>query len=46
MESKLVPVHYFAGEVLDIEWDIGGYNLQAVFSTGFLVGKGLWIRRI
>lgn len=41
MESKLVPGLYFAGEVLDIDGDTGGYNLQAAFSMGYLVGKGL-----
>ncbi len=41
MESKLVPGLYFAGEVLDIDGDTGGYNLQAAFSTGYLVGKGI-----
>lgn len=39
MESKLVPGLYFAGEVLDIDGDTGGYNLQAAFSTGYLAGK-------
>ena len=38
MESKLVPGLYFAGEVLDIDGDTGGYNLQAAFSMGYLVG--------
>jgi predicted Rossmann fold flavoprotein len=41
MESKLVPGLYFAGEVLDIDGDTGGYNLQAAFSMGHLVGKGI-----
>jgi len=41
MESKLVPGLYFAGEVLDIDGDTGGYNLQAAFSTGYLAGKKL-----
>jgi len=41
MESKLVPRLYFAGEVLDIDGDTGGYNLQAAFSMGYLVGKEL-----
>ncbi len=41
MESKLVPGLYFAGEVLDIDGDTGGYNLQAAFSTGFLVAKAI-----
>ncbi len=40
MESKLVPGLYFAGEVLDLDGDTGGYNLQAAFSTGFLAGRG------
>ena len=39
MESKLVPGLYFAGEVLDIDGDTGGYNLQCAFSTGFLAGR-------
>lgn len=38
MQSKLVPGLYFAGEVLDIDGDTGGYNLQAAFSTGYLAG--------
>ncbi|MGA2296501.1 MAG: NAD(P)/FAD-dependent oxidoreductase, partial [FCB group bacterium] len=39
MESKIVKNLYFAGEVLDIDGDTGGYNLQAAFSTGYLAGK-------
>jgi len=38
MESKLVKGLYFAGEVLDIDGDKGGYNLQAAFSTGRMAG--------
>jgi hypothetical protein len=38
MESKLVQGLYFAGEVLDIQADTGGYNLQAAFSTGRSAG--------
>lgn len=38
MESRLVKGLYFAGEVLDIDADTGGYNLQAAFSTGWLAG--------
>ena len=41
MESKIVPGLYFAGEVLDIDGDTGGYNLQAAFSTAWLVGRGV-----
>ena len=36
MESKLVKGLYFAGEVLDLDGDTGGYNLQIAFSTGAL----------
>lgn len=36
MESKLVKKLYFAGEVMDIDGDTGGYNIQAAFSTGYL----------
>jgi predicted Rossmann fold flavoprotein len=39
MESRLVKGLYFAGEVLDIDGDTGGFNLQAAFSTGRLAGK-------
>lgn len=39
MESRLVPGLFFTGEVLDIDGDTGGYNLQAAFSTGYLAGK-------
>lgn len=39
MESRLVRGLYFAGEVLDIQADTGGFNLQAAFSTGWLAGR-------
>ena len=39
MESRLVHGLYFAGEVLDLQADTGGYNLQAAFSTGWLAGR-------
>ena len=39
MASKLVPGLYFAGEVLDLDADTGGYNLQAAFSTGWVAGE-------
>lgn len=38
LESKLIPGLYFAGEVLDLDADTGGYNLQIAFSTGYLAG--------
>jgi hypothetical protein len=39
MQSKLVRGLYFCGEVLDIDADTGGFNLQAAFSTGWLAGE-------
>jgi predicted Rossmann fold flavoprotein len=39
MESKLVRGLYFAGEVVDLDGDTGGFNLQAAFSTGYLAGR-------
>jgi predicted Rossmann fold flavoprotein len=38
MESQLIKGLFFAGEVIDINADTGGYNLQAAFSTGWLAG--------
>lgn len=38
MQSKLVQKLYLAGEVLDLDGPIGGYNFQAAFSTGWLAG--------
>lgn len=39
MESKLVPGLYFAGEVLDIDGDCGGFNLQWAWSSGWVAGE-------
>ncbi|MEI8172547.1 MAG: NAD(P)/FAD-dependent oxidoreductase [Deltaproteobacteria bacterium] len=39
MASRLVGGLYFCGEVMDIDADTGGYNLQAAFSTGYLAGE-------
>jgi len=39
LASRLVAGLYFAGEVLDLDADTGGYNLQAAFSTGWLAGR-------
>ncbi|MCK5707170.1 MAG: aminoacetone oxidase family FAD-binding enzyme, partial [Candidatus Aureabacteria bacterium] len=41
MESRLKKGLYFAGEVLDVDADTGGYNLQAAFSTGVLSGTSV-----
>src|SRR5664280_2770824 len=39
MASKLINGLYFCGEVMDIDADTGGYNLQAAFSTGYVAGE-------
>jgi len=41
MQSKLVPNLYVAGEILDLDGFIGGYNFQAAFSTGWLAGQSV-----
>jgi predicted Rossmann fold flavoprotein len=41
MQSKLVPNLFFAGEVLDLDGPIGGYNFQAAWSTGWLAGSSV-----
>lgn len=41
MQSKIVKGIYFAGEVLDIDCNTGGYNLQVAFSTGYIAGKSV-----
>lgn len=39
MMSKLVEGLFFAGEVIDIDAETGGFNLQAAFSTGYVAGE-------
>lgn len=39
MESRIIKSLYFAGEVIDVDADTGGFNLQAAFSTGYLAGE-------
>ena len=39
MESRINGGMYFCGEVMDIDSDTGGYNLQTAFCTGFLAGQ-------
>ncbi len=39
LESRIVPGLHFAGEVLDLDGLIGGYNFQAAWSTGWLAGE-------
>lgn len=39
MESRIIKGLYFAGEMIDVDADTGGFNLQAAFSTGYLAGE-------
>ncbi|MCX5777116.1 MAG: NAD(P)/FAD-dependent oxidoreductase [Candidatus Firestonebacteria bacterium] len=41
MESKLVPGVYFAGEVIDVVGESGGFNIQFAFSSGYIAGKSI-----
>ena len=41
MESLLVPGLYAAGEVLDVDGDCGGYNLQWAWASGYIAGMTL-----
>lgn len=44
MESELVPGLYFAGEVMDIDGDCGGFNLQWAWSSGYVAGMNASIK--
>lgn len=39
MESKIISGLYFAGEMIDLDAETGGYNLQIAYSTGWLAGN-------
>ena len=39
MESRIIQGLYFAGEIIDVHANTGGYNLQAAFSTGWAAGR-------
>lgn len=41
LESKICPTLFFAGEILDVDGDSGGYNLQWAWSSGYVAGKGM-----
>ena len=38
LESYLVPGLYFAGEMVDVHGDLGGFNFQWAWATGFIAG--------
>jgi predicted flavoprotein YhiN len=44
MASRLIEGLYFCGEVIDLDGDTGGYNLQAAFSTGYIAGEQAALR--
>jgi predicted Rossmann fold flavoprotein len=39
MASRIIRGLYLSGEILDLDADTGGYNLQAAFSTGYVAGE-------
>lgn len=39
MNSKIMPNLYFAGEIMDVDANTGGFNMQIALSTGFLAGN-------
>ena len=39
LESKLIPNLYFAGEIIDVDGDCGGFNLQWAWSSGYVAAK-------
>lgn len=41
LESRLIPGVFAAGEVLNVDGDCGGYNLQFAFSSGFVAANGI-----
>jgi hypothetical protein len=41
MESRITPGLCFAGEVLDVDGDTGGYNIQWAFSSGMAAARGI-----
>ncbi len=44
MESKIVPGLFFAGEILDVDGRIGGFNFQWAWSTGAVAGRSAALR--
>jgi predicted Rossmann fold flavoprotein len=41
MESKIIPGVYFAGEVLNIDGETGGFNFQAAWTTAFVAASAI-----
>ena len=45
MESRLCPGLYFAGEILDIDGVTGGFNFQSAWTTAWLAGQAIGVKR-
>lgn len=45
MQSKLVENLYFAGEVIDLDANTGGYNLQIAYSTAWLAANSIMAKK-
>ena len=45
MESKVFRNVYFAGEVMDIDGETGGFNFQAAWTTAFIAAKSITQQR-
>ena len=41
LESRLAPNLFFAGEMLNVDGDCGGYNLQWAFTSAYLASEAL-----
>jgi predicted flavoprotein YhiN len=39
MESKLQDKFYICGEIVDVDGDVGGFNLSWSWASGFVAGK-------
>ncbi len=44
LESKMIPGLFFAGEILNVDGRIGGFNFQWAWSSGIVAGRGAWKR--
>ena len=45
MESLVMPGLFFAGEIMDVDGQCGGYNLQWAWTSGYLAGREAAIHR-
>ncbi|MBC8061746.1 MAG: NAD(P)/FAD-dependent oxidoreductase [Clostridiaceae bacterium] len=45
LESKLIPNLYFAGEIIDVDGDCGGFNLQWAWSSGYVAAKNVAVSK-